>query len=72
MNCDGNHNHPITSFHPSLVTLVRDTASYTQGKNERKALLMEAKELMFDVVHFFSDLFRLLKTDQIYLPGNNV
>jgi hypothetical protein len=65
MNRDGKHDHPITSFHPSLVRLVRDTSSYVQGKNERKALLTEVKELMFDVVRFFSDSFHLFKTDQI-------
>ena len=62
MSRDGNHYHPKTSFHPSLVTLVRDTASYSQGKNERKALLMEVKELLFDIVSFFPVLFCLLKT----------
>jgi hypothetical protein len=57
MNRDGNHNYQITSFHPSLVRLVQDTASYAQGKIERKALLTEVKELMFDVVHFFFSSF---------------
>lgn len=47
---DNNHNHPQASFHPSLVTLVRDTSSYVQGKNERKSLLAEIKELLFDSV----------------------
>lgn len=54
---DGNHNHSQVSFHPSLVTLVRDTTSYAQGKTERKALLMELKELLFDTVRVSSDLF---------------
>jgi hypothetical protein len=43
-----------------LVTLVGDTSSYTQGKTERKALLVELKELMFDTVGVSesSDLFK--------------
>jgi len=52
MNRDGNHNHPQGSFHPSLVTLVRETGS-TQEKLERKALLAEVKEQLFDVVRFY-------------------
>jgi hypothetical protein len=53
LNRDGDHNHAITSFHRSLVTLIGDTSSYAQGKNERKGLLLEVKELMFDIVSFF-------------------
>ena len=53
MNRDGNHNHPRTSFHPSLVTLVGETTS-PQAKLERKALLAEVKEHLFDVVGFFN------------------
>jgi hypothetical protein len=49
MNRDGNHSHLPSSFHPSLVTLV---TSSTQAKGERKALLAELKELMFDSVCF--------------------
>jgi hypothetical protein len=52
MNRDGNHNHPQCSFHPSLVTLVKETGS-AQEKLECKALLVEVKEQLFDVVHFF-------------------
>jgi len=52
MNRDGNHNHPQGSFHPSLVTLVRETGS-TQEKLEHKALLAEVKEQLFDVIHFY-------------------
>lgn len=50
---DNNHNHPRVSFHPSLQTLVGDTSSYAQGKSERKLLLAEVKELMFDAVRVF-------------------
>lgn len=52
-NRDGNHNHPQTSFHPSLVTLFRETNS-VEGKLERKAILAEVKEQLFDVVRFFN------------------
>lgn len=47
---DSNHIHSKVSFHPSLVTLVKDTNLYTQGKSERKSLLAELKDLMFDTV----------------------
>jgi hypothetical protein len=68
-NRDGNHNHPPSSFHPSLVRLVRDSSS-AQAKGERKALLAELKEQMFDIVCFLTHLIwiRLI----IYLLGNNV
>jgi hypothetical protein len=52
MNRNGNHNHPQDLFHPSLVTLVRETGSI-QEKLERKALLAEVKEQLFDVIHFY-------------------
>jgi hypothetical protein len=52
-NRDGNHNHSSTSFHPSLVTLNKD-AGGAQGKGERKALLAEVKEQLFDIVCFLS------------------
>ncbi|KAF8954279.1 hypothetical protein BDZ97DRAFT_1928514 [Flammula alnicola] len=55
MSRDGNHHHPVTSFHPSLVTLVRDT-KYPQGKGERKALLTEIKDLMYDVATMYDRL----------------
>ena len=60
---DNNHNHPRVSFHPSLATLVRDTNSYPQGKTERKALLAELKELMYDSVCVSSDLLYHDDTD---------
>jgi hypothetical protein len=63
MNRDGNHSHPQASFHPSLVTLVMDTGS-TRGKLERKALLAEVKEQLFDVVSFF---FILIPTDHVFI-----
>ena len=56
-NRDGEHNHPPSSFHPSMVMLVN---SSLRAKNERKALLAEVKELMFDAVclnFFFFCLF---------------
>jgi hypothetical protein len=53
MNRDGNHCHPSFSFHPSLVTLFKDTSS-NQEKAERKALLAEVKEQIFDMVSLFS------------------
>ena len=59
MNRDGNHSHPPTSFHPSLVTLHGETNSI-QGRLERKALLAEVKEQLFYVVCFF-------KTHSVYL-----
>ena len=58
MNRDDNHNHPQASFHPSLVKLVRETGS-TQEKLERKALLAEVKEQLFDVVR---DLYTHLES----------
>jgi hypothetical protein len=64
MNRDGNHNHLPSSFHPSLVTLVRDT-SRAQAKGERKALLAEVKEQMFDTVSFFNS-FHLDTTDHLF------
>jgi hypothetical protein len=67
---DGNHNHPQVSFHPSLVTLVKDTSSYAQGKTERKALLAELKELMFDTVGVSSTCSDV--TDHLSLPGCDV
>jgi hypothetical protein len=51
MGRDGNHHHPTTSFHPSLVAMVRQTR-YPEGKVERKGLLTEVKDLMFDAVCF--------------------
>jgi len=51
MSRDGNHHHPSASFHPSLVAMVKQTR-YPKGKVERKALLEEVKDLMFDVVCF--------------------
>ncbi|KDR71989.1 hypothetical protein GALMADRAFT_143340 [Galerina marginata CBS 339.88] len=54
-NRDGNHIHPQTSFHPSLVTLVKETPS-NQAKDERKALLAELKELMFDTATMYDRL----------------
>jgi hypothetical protein len=62
---DSNHIHPQVSFHPSLVTLVRDTSSYTQGKAECKALLAEVKELMFDAVCLSSNVFCHDKTNHL-------
>ena len=58
MNRDGNHSHEKTSFHPSLVTLVGETNS-VQGKLERKALLAEVKEQLFDVVRFLIPLLSI-------------
>jgi hypothetical protein len=52
MNSDGNHAHPPYSFHPSLVSLIKDSGG-AQGKIERKALLAEVKEQLFDMVCFF-------------------
>ena len=49
MSRDGNHIHPPTSFHSSLITMVKD-ANSVQAKLERKALLGELKEQMFDTV----------------------
>lgn len=60
---DNNHNHPQVSFHPSLVTLIGDTSSYAQGKTERKMLLAEVKELMFDSVRVSSEMFYHNATD---------
>ena len=55
MSHDGNHSHPQTSFHPSLVMLVGETNSI-QGKVERKALLAEVKEQLFDMVCFLKPI----------------
>lgn len=52
LNRDGNHDHPRTSFHPSLATLHKDTNS-PRGKIERKDLLAELKEQLFDIVRFY-------------------
>ena len=51
MNRDGNHNHPPSSFNPSLVSLIKDTPG-AQGKFDHKALLAEVKEQLFDMVCF--------------------
>lgn len=69
MNRDGDHDHPPTSFHPSLVTLVKETAS-SQAKLERKALLAEVKEQLFDIVRFFNP-FHQYTINHVF-PGNNV
>ena len=51
-NRDGNHAHSSSSFHPSLVMLYKDTNS-PLAKAERKALLAEVKEHLFDLVILF-------------------
>jgi hypothetical protein len=53
---DNNHNHPRVSFHPSLRTLIEDTNSYVEGKGDRKLLLGELKDLMFDSVRVSLDV----------------
>lgn len=69
VNRDGNHSHQPSSFHPSLVTLVNDNPS-AQARAERKALLAEVKELMFDTVCFLTHSIWIQLI--IYLLGNNV
>lgn len=64
MNRDGNHLHRPSSFHPSLVRLYKDTSS-TQAIAERKALLAEVKEQMFDTVCSFNSL-HLVSTDHLF------
>jgi hypothetical protein len=51
MSRDGDHNHLPSSFHPSLVTLGKDTRF---AKDERKKLLEEVKNQMFDTVCFLT------------------
>jgi hypothetical protein len=55
-NRDGHHSLPQSSFHLSLVTLV---SSPLQAKAERKVLLTEVKELMFDTVCFLTNFLRI-------------
>ena len=52
MSRDGNHTHLPSSFHPSMVSLVKGTNS-PQAKAEWKALLAEVKEHIFDMVCIF-------------------
>jgi len=51
LSCDGNDHHLSTSFHPSLVVMVKQT-QYLKGKVECKVLLEEVKDLMFNMVCF--------------------
>jgi hypothetical protein len=64
MNRDGKHNHLPSSFHPSLVSLVKETSS-AQGKGRRKALLAEVQEQLFDTVCFFKS-FHLDTTNLLF------
>ena len=70
MNRDGNHNHSRNSFHPSMVLLVKDTSA-AQAKIERKVLLAEVKEHLFDMVCFFLSHCNYIQLI-IYLQGNYV
>ena len=51
MSFNGNHHHLLTSFHPSLVAMVKQTR-YPNGKVECKVLLAEVNDLMFNMVCF--------------------
>lgn len=69
LNRDGNHDHPRTSFHPSLATLHKDTNS-PRGKIECKDLLAELKEQLFDIYVLYYPF--CLSTNNLFFPGNNV